>query len=107
MNDIQFVEAARKFAERILTEGGKTIDERIVFAFRTCTARMPTTDELAVIKSVYQSQLAEYRKNKADALKLLAVGESPRNKKLNAAELAAWTMVANLVLNLDETITKG
>jgi mono/diheme cytochrome c family protein len=107
MNDKQFVEAARKFAVRIMLEGGKSVDERITFAFRSCTARKPTADEIAVIKSVFQSQLAEYKKNKAAALKLLSVGESPRNEKLDPAELAAWTMVGNLVLNLDETITKG
>ena len=107
MNDVQFVEAARKFAERIMKEGGKSIDARITFAFRSCTSRKPTQEELAVIRQVYQSHLADYKKNNAAALKLLSVGESPRDKKLNPAELAAWTMVANLVLNLDETITKG
>ena len=107
MNDTQFVEAARKFGERILNEGGKTTEDRITFAFRSCTARRPSKEELAVIKQLFQSHLVEYRKNTAAAMKLLSVGESPRDKKLDAAELAAWTMVANLVLNLDETITKG
>jgi len=107
MNDVQFVEASRKFAERIMTAGGKTVAERITFAFRSCTARKPTAEEIAVIKSVYQSHLAEYRKDKPAALKLLSVGESERDGTLDVPELAAWTMVANLVLNLDETITKG
>ncbi|MFQ5734465.1 MAG: DUF1553 domain-containing protein, partial [Planctomycetaceae bacterium] len=107
MNDVQFVEAARKFAERIMTEGGKTTDERIGFAFRTCTARRPTKDELTVIKNVFQSHLAEYKKDPRAALKLLSVGESKRNEKLDPAEAAAWTMIGNLILNLDETVTKG
>jgi len=107
MNDTQFVEASRKFAERIVTEGGSTTDERLTFAFRCCTARKPDGDELRVIKQVYDSHLAEYRKDPKAALKLLSVGEAPRNKQLDPAELAAWTMVANLILNLDETITKG
>jgi len=107
MNDKQFVEASRKFAERIMTEGGKTAEERIAFAFRTCTARKPTPEEIAVIKSVFKSQLADYRKTPDAAKRLLSIGESPRNEKLDPVELAAWTMVANLVLNLDETITKG
>jgi hypothetical protein len=107
MNDKQFVEASRKFAERIMTDGGTSIEDRIAFAFRTCTARKPTTEEIDVIKSVFESQLADYRKTPDAAKRLLSVGESPRNEKLDPVELAAWTMVANLVLNLDETITKG
>lgn len=107
MNDTQFVEASRKFAERIMHEGGKSADERITFAFRTVTARRPTSQELAVVRNVYQSYLADYQKNGKAALKLLGVGESKRDEKLNPAELAAWTMTANLLLNLDETITKG
>ena len=48
-----------------------------------------------------------YRRDGAAALKLLAVGESPRNERLDPGELAAWTMIANVILNLDETVTKG
>ncbi|MCH8828829.1 MAG: PSD1 domain-containing protein [Planctomycetes bacterium] len=107
MNDIQFVEASRKFAERIMNRGGKTPRERIAFAFRMATARKPTVGEMAVLLDVYQTHLAEYRKNPKAALKLLSVGESKRDEKLNPAELAAWTMTANLILNLDETVTKG
>ncbi|GAB4157955.1 MAG: PSD1 and planctomycete cytochrome C domain-containing protein [Planctomycetaceae bacterium] len=107
MNDIQFVEASRKFAERIMKTGGKSLDEKMTFAFRSATARRPSASELKVMKDVYQSYLAEYRKNPQAAAKLLSVGESPRDQSLNQAELAAWAMTANLILNLDETITKG
>jgi hypothetical protein len=106
MNDKQYVEAARKLAERILTEGGATVESRIVHAFRLATARQPAADELAVLVQIHQGQLAEYQADKEAALKLLAVGDSKRNEALDVGELAAYTMVANLILNLDETITK-
>jgi hypothetical protein len=107
MNDPTYVEASRKLAERILTEGGKTSDERIVFAFKLCTARQPNEQELKILKQVLAMQLEKYQRDKAAAEKLLKVGESPRNEKIDAAELAAWAMVANTILNLDETVTRN
>ncbi len=107
MNDPTYVEAARKLAERMMTEGGATADERIAFAFRLATARPPSAEEGRVLKDVFDAELAAFRKDPAAALKLLAIGESPRNTKLDAAELAAWSTVASVILNLDETVTKG
>jgi Protein of unknown function (DUF1553)/Protein of unknown function (DUF1549)/Planctomycete cytochrome C len=107
MNDPTYVEASRKLAERMMTEGGPTIEERITFAFRLCTARRPNDRETAILKGVYASQLEKFRADKAAAEKLLNVGESPRNDKLDTAELAAWTMTANALLNLDETVTRN
>jgi mono/diheme cytochrome c family protein len=107
MNDPTYVEASRVFAERILREGGQTVEERITFAFRMATARKPSETELTVLKRLYEKQLAVYRKDNAAALKLLNVGESPRDQKLDTAELAAWAMVASTILNLDETLTRG
>ena len=106
MNDTQFVEASRKFAERILTEPEATSEDRINFAFRTATARPPEADELQVIKEMYEKLLNKYQNDKDAATKLVSVGESPRNEKLDVGEHAAWTMIANAILNLDETITK-
>ena len=107
MNDPTYVEAARKFAERILLEGGSTPDERITFAFRLATARQPAPRELNVLRRVFEQQLARFNADPAAATKLIAVGESARNEQLPNAELAAWSMVANVILNLDETVTKG
>jgi mono/diheme cytochrome c family protein len=106
MNDPTYVEASRKLAERMMTEA-KGPEERITFAFRLATARPPTAKETAVLRQVLQAQLAKYQKDNAAALKLLSVGESPRNEKLQTDELAAWTIVASVILNLDETLTKG
>ena len=106
MNDPTYVEAARNLAGRLLREA-TTPEERIALAFRLCTARRPAAAEVAVLKKVYDAQLAVFRKDARAAQKLLAVGESPRDGRLEPAELAAWTAVANVILNLDETVTKG
>ena len=107
LHDPTYVEAARHFAERILVHGGATTDERIAFAFRTATARKPTAAEAKVLRETFEQQLAVFRKNPEAAVKSLKVGESVRNEKLDATEHAAWTAVARMILNLDETITKS
>ncbi|TXT39126.1 MAG: hypothetical protein FD138_159 [Planctomycetota bacterium] len=107
MNDPTYVEASRKLAERMLLEGGSTTDDRITFAFRLTLARKPTARELTVLRRVFEQQLARFQVDPAAATKLLSVGESPRNEQLPAAELAAWSAVASVILNLDEAVTKG
>ena len=107
MNDPTFVESARKFAERILVEGGQTTDERIAWAFRSATARLPTQREAAILRSIYDRQLQRFRSDQAAVEKLLKVGESPVASQSDRSELAAWATVANAILNLDETITKS
>jgi hypothetical protein len=106
LNDVQFVEASRKLAERMMTEGGETAESKAAAGFRLATARAPRPDELAVLLGAFGQGLSEFVANKEAATKLLAVGAAPRNQQLDPAELAAWTMVANMILNLDETITK-
>ena len=106
LNERQFVEAARLFAQRALTEAPATPEDRARFLFRWATSRIPTDRELAVILGVYYAELAEFQNDPEGAVKLLTYGETPRNEKLEAVELAAWTMTANLVLNLDEAVTK-
>ena len=107
MNDPTYVEASRKLAERILLEGGATTDDRIAFAFRLTTARKPTAREFVVLRRVFEQQLARFQADPAAATKLLSVGESSRNEQLKAVDLAAWSAVASVILNLDETVTKG
>jgi hypothetical protein len=107
MNDPTYVEASRKLAERIMTEGGKTTEERLTFGFRTVLARSAKEAELRILRKMYEDQLTVYRKDDKAAMKLLKVGESSRDEKLDVAELAAWTMIANTLLNLDETVTRG
>ena len=106
MNDTQYVEAARQLAQRMMTEAGATAEERIAYGFRICTARFPTPEESSVLVATFGAHLADYQADKESAGKLLAIGESKRNEALEVSEHAAWTMVANLLLNLDETVTK-
>jgi hypothetical protein len=107
MNDVQFVEAARNLAQRVLREAGPATDDRIRHAFRLATGRFPTDSEATVLRRLYLDSRQEYRDNADLAAKLLGVGESPHDQDEEAAELAAWTMVANTILNLDETISQG
>ncbi|MCH2581218.1 MAG: DUF1553 domain-containing protein, partial [Planctomycetes bacterium] len=107
MNDVQFIEAARKFAERVLREGGAGIEERVRFAFRSLVARRPGESELKTLARLFNEYLEQFKADPGSAPKLLSVGESPRDQKLDVNELAAWTMVTHLLLNLSETVTKG
>lgn len=107
LNDPAYIEAARVLGQRIMREGGTDVRERIAFAFVLCTARKPLPKELDVLEKIYAAQLARFQQNPAAATKLISVGEMPRPAELNAGELAAWTTIGNILLNLDETITKG
>ncbi|MED5466529.1 MAG: DUF1553 domain-containing protein, partial [Pseudomonadota bacterium] len=107
LNGPQFVEAARHLAQRMLTEGGQTVNERITYGFRLVTARTPGQTEVALLLSAYTENLKRYASNEPAALKLLQVGDSPYNADLNISKLAAMTRVARLLLNLNESITKG
>jgi hypothetical protein len=107
MNDVQHFEAARAFAERILTTGGKTPDERITFAYRTVLARRPDADELRTVGEMLKRYEKRYAEDETAAKEVVEVGESKPSDKLKPAEVAAYTLVANMILNLDETITRN
>src|SRR5262245_25003862 len=106
LNDPTYVEAARAMAQRTLREGGKNAGSRIVYIFRLALARKPSRREARVLLDLLSQQLVNYRKDKKAATDLLRVGESAADDKIDQAELAAWTMLASAILNLDETITK-
>src|SRR5262249_11750444 len=106
MNDVTYVEASRVLAQRVLAEGGATPEQRLTWMFRLLTARSPRPAELKVLYADLEQHRARYRKDHQAALKLIGVGEARRDENLDVAELAAYTAVANLILNLDEAITK-
>jgi len=106
MNDVTFVEAARVFAQRILKEGGKTPERRIRFAFENAVGRKPKHAEMKILKTGLARHLKFYRQDAKAAKALIAIGEEPIPKGMDAPELAAYTVVAGLILNLDEVITK-
>jgi hypothetical protein len=105
MNDVTFVEAARVLAQRVMREAAAP-EERLTRAFRLLLGRPPRPAELKVLSEGFQRQLADYRKNPKAAKKLVVIGESPRDESLDVSELAAYTAVASLILNLDEAITR-
>jgi hypothetical protein len=107
LNDPIYVEAARKLAERSIREGGKEPGTRLAFAFRLATGRSVDAGELAILKSKFDEMLAAYRGDLRRAEALLRVGASAVDASIRADELAAYTAVANMILNLDEVITKG
>jgi hypothetical protein len=90
-----------------LREGGNDVPARLTFAFRLCTARVPNERESAILRQLFERSLAKYRQDPAAAARLVRVGESPQTSSADAVELAAWTAIGNVLLNLDETISKG
>ncbi|MCH8829802.1 MAG: DUF1553 domain-containing protein, partial [Planctomycetes bacterium] len=106
LNEVTFVEAARVLAEAAMTRGGNTPASRITFLFRRATARRPNPTELKILSSGFRAHLKKYKSDRQAAEELISSGEAPRNKKLDPAELAAYTTIANLILNLDEVVTK-
>ena len=106
MNDPTYIEAARALAGRMIHEGGRDPGARINLAFRLATARKPTPKERQVLRDLAERETTAYRRDRDAASKLLHVGESDVDNKVDAGELAAWTTVASVILNLDETITK-
>ncbi len=106
MNDDQFVEAARHLAQSTLKQGGSTDDARLDFAARRLLARPLREAEIQVIRGSLDGLLAYYQGHPDDAGKLLAVGESKAEAGLDPTILAAWTMLANELLNLDEVLSK-
>lgn len=106
LNDVQFVEASRKFASRIIREGGSTPEERAEFAFEMATARKPNENEKSTLLEIYQHSYQKYLSDPESAGKLINTGEMKLLENLDPVDQAAWTVVANLILNLDETLTR-
>jgi Protein of unknown function (DUF1553)/Protein of unknown function (DUF1549)/Planctomycete cytochrome C len=107
LNDPQYVEAARALAQRILLRGGQSARTRMVYAFRLATARRPAPDELRILLGIVDRQLAHFRQHPDAARRYLSVGSFRADPGLDKSELAAWSTLASMILNLDETITKG
>ncbi len=107
LNESTLLEASRVFAQRILTEGGDSPAARLEFAFRLCTARPPTPAERERLLAFLEQQQRSFEHDAEGAEALLAVGSAARPAQLDPRHLAAWMMVANVLLNLDEVLTKG
>jgi len=107
LNDPTYVEAARALAGRILTEGGKSTAERLDFAFRQVLTRSPRPEEVKTLTALLEKHQREFAVEKESAQSFLAVGDLKSPESLDPAELAAWTSVSRVLLNLHETITRN
>ena len=107
MNDIQHVEAARNLAQRIIEKSGKKENERIIWAWRVVTSRWPTKEEAQILQATLNKYYARFKQDQESAKKLIDFGESKPAPNLRTEELAAWTLMANLLLNLDEVVNKN
>ena len=105
MNDEQFFEAARFMAQRVLLHV-EPFDERLDYAFRLAASRPPNDHERQLIKSLLRRYLNEYQQAPERAESVLQVGAAGFDPRCQPAELAAWTVTCNLILNLDEVLTK-
>jgi hypothetical protein len=106
MNDVAFLEASRKLAERMMVEGGADPVRRIPYGFRLLLARQPKPEEETILSNTLRDYEAVYRRDPTAARELLAQGEAPIRPGLDTPELAAYTAVASLMLNLDAAINK-
>lgn len=106
LNDVQFIEAARHLAQNAISRGGVTDEDRLDYIARRLLARPLTAKELDVVKSSVNELVSHYQAHEADAKQLIAVGESKADSTINPSMLAAWTMVANELMNMDEVLNK-
>ena len=107
MNDPSYVEAARGFAVRILSEGGDTQRDRLIWAWQTALCRDPATEELAVMSKFAEDVLNRYKNDTKAAGELLNVGISKLPENILEYEAAGWTNVALAILNLSEVIPRN
>jgi hypothetical protein len=107
LNDPIYVEAARVLAERIVRAGGGSLDQRLRWAMRQALSREATDAELELLAGLHARHLAEYQADVEAARQLISTGQWPVPQDLDPAELAAWTSVARVILNLHETYTRN
>ena len=106
LNDPVYVEASQALARRMVSAGGSTAVDRARYGFRLCVARPPHDDELARLVQLYEKAIARYAQSPTEAEKLANDPLGPTPPGMNVAELAAWTVVGNVLLNMDETLMK-
>jgi hypothetical protein len=106
LNDPQYVEAARALAEKLCQSDQDTLDERLIGAFRRLTSKSPTSRELEVLRAAYEEQLESFRSRPGDAEKLLAIGDAPRDASLDAPQVAALTVVVEMLMSHHRAATK-
>ena len=106
LNDPQFFEASRVLAERIQIEKSESIEKSIEYGFQLCTSRMPSSDELQILKEFYDNQYKKFKRNPKLADQVFKNGRKTRNRSLDKYKTAALTLVTNTMLNHDEAYLK-
>ena len=109
MNDVTYIEAARALGERTLQQGRATnasVKKNVSYMYRMAASRVPSEEVQSILINAFEGYLAEYQADRARALELVNEGESERDETLDIAQLAAYQMVASLILNLDGTISR-
>jgi hypothetical protein len=106
LNDPAFVEAAQGLARSIIADGGDSLQSRLTYGFRRCLARPPQRQEMERLTQLYDDLLAGYRRDEQAAEQMAIRPLGPHNLAVDHAELAAWTVIANVLLNLDELLAK-
>jgi hypothetical protein len=107
LNDPVFVECAQALGRRLLREGGNTPEERIRYGLRLVLVRPEQEEQVRALRALYESELAHYRDQEEDARKLATEPLGSLPETVAPAEAAAWTVVGNVLLNLDGVLTKG
>jgi hypothetical protein len=107
LNDPQYIEAAQALARRIMSSGSKDVYERVAYAFRLCLGRRPTRKESERLVALYAREMSNFSEHPVSAANMATSESSAAPVTMGVSELAAWTVVANVLLNLDEMITKG
>jgi hypothetical protein len=107
LNDPVYVEAAQALARRIVREGGTTAEERAGFGLRLCLCRPPQPEQVKQLVALFESEREHYRRDGKAATAMATEPLGPLPAGMDAGELAAWTVVANVLLNLDGVLTKG
>jgi hypothetical protein len=107
LNDPTYVEASRVLAEKILQHGGETFEAKVHFAYRRAVSRDARPEEWKLLGELMEKHRKEFASDKGAAEKLIGIGQAPRAAKLDPVELAAWTSLARVILNLHETVTRN
>ncbi len=106
LNEITFMEAARGLATRMIHEGGNSAESRLKYGFQLVTARQPSASELSVLTQGLHDDIKHFQGDQAAAKLVATIGEAPGDSSLDVSELAAYTLSANVLMNLDEFVMR-
>ena len=107
LNDPQYFEAAQALTGRVVEANGKTAADRAAYLYRLCTARHATDETITELVGLFENQLTKYEHDEAAAKEIIGSEQQTPDQSLCPSEMAAWTIVANVILNMDEVVTNN